>query len=330
MIYINYKRERLWIAPDGKTYPELSITGPNAVLTDVSTFKKINDENYRYYSKTHKGYFLENEIVNDDSRSLLEVLGLQEGIIVGLYFSNRILIFTLVNGEIKSRFSPENIFSPEEIVYPYEEWGIPENTPVKIYGINLPFEELFTKIEQTKPLKDREEIRKKYKFIQNAVSIALIVFTLLGWAGVEALFSYKDSQYKKATTKINNAKQELAKEVQARLPIYLECMNVPLDKVFQEISFMENFSYSSTNISVDNEQIRVKADVNGVEAAYMLKEEAIKRGVNFELNLPQGGNNVQTIITKNFKPQKDFFFPDSNKFCNSINYYNQLYNTKVK
>jgi len=330
MIYINYKRERFWITPDGKIYPEISISGPHAVLTDSSTFKNVDDENYLYYNKTQNGYFLENEIINNESRSLLEVLGLQEGVIVGIYVSNRILIFTLVNGVIKSRFSPENIFSPQDIVYPYEEWGIPENTPVKIYGINIPFNELFIRIEQTKPLKNREKVREKYKLIQNIVSIGLIVLALAVLGFTEFLVSYKNSQYKEIIKKTGNARMELSKEIQLRLPAYLECIDTPLDKVFQEISFMENFNYSTVNISANGKQIQVKADVNNPETAYMLKEMAIKKGVSIELNLTQGGNNVQAIITKNFEPQKEILFPDSNKFCSRIDYYSKLYNTQVK
>lgn len=330
MIYINYKRERFWITPDGKTYPEISVSGPHAVLTDFSNFKNIDDDSYLYYSKTKEGYFLENEIINDESRSLLEVLGLQEGVIVGIYVSNRILIFTLVNGAIKSRFSPENIFSPQEIVYPYEEWGISENTPIKIYGINIPFEELFNKIKQTKPLKNREKVRKKYKFIQNVISIGLIVFSLIALGGIEFLISHKNSQYKEIVKKINNNKIEMSEEIQLRLPAYLECVNTPLDKVFQEINFMEDFKYSAINISANDKQIQIKVDIDNPETAYMLKEVAIKKRVNFELNLTNGGNNVQAIITKDFNPQKENLFPDSDKFCSSLSYYNKLYNAQIK
>ena len=332
MIYLNYKKEKFWIDIDGKTYSALSDAenAPHAVITDSSTFKKNDDESYRYYSKTKNGYFLENEIVNKNSRSLLECLGLAEGKIVGVYFSNRVLMFALVNNTIKSRFSPENIFSPDDIVYPFLDWGLPENAPVEIYGVHKSLDELLIKIKSTQPLKDREAKRQKLNLIQKTLGIVLIVLTLASYAGTNWFFSYQTKQKSRLQNLTTGLQSELSDELKKRLPQVLECINLPLDEVLYQIKFLEPFQFTSINLDAQKNTLTVKTNIHDPKVAYQIKQEAQKHNIQCEVKLSQGGGDVELIFSTNIKKnQKNSYFADT-EFCSRIDRYNQFYTAPVK
>ena len=301
---------------------------PHAVLTDYSTFKNEDNDNYRYYIKTSNGYFLENKIVNNFSKSLFDVLGLKEGHIVGIYFSTRVLMFALVNGTIKSRFSPEGINSPDEIVYPLEEWGLSQNTPITIYGIHAPIESLINKIKISPSFKDRELIIKKFKIIQNVIAVFIILLSFMIYLSVYMSNLTKEKEVEIHKKTINALKQELAKNFRERLPFYLECKNVPIDQIFKEISFLEKYKLSSVEISANSQNIKVKIQPFSVNDAYEIRQKAEQNNATFELNIIQGGSNVESIITKNFEFKKENFTNDINKFCSLIDHYNQYYIAK--
>lgn len=296
---------------------DISKDDPIAILTEQSAIKNSKDSSYRFYVKSNNLYYIEIERLNENTKSLLNVLNVREGVVSGIYFANRVLLFTYIHGLLKCRFSSDDIQSPSDIVYPTKEWGLPHNAPIEVYGATIAFEKLYSRVINTPKIRDSEHERKKFLRIQYIVGslLVLISFGLVG--AVELVHRNITEDIKKTKNKYIGVQNDIRTEAFKRLPLHLEFTNIPIDQVFKTLSFLENARYSIINVTTEGRNINVRVTVQSPEDAYrILRLVDINRSQydsSGQLNVSQGGEAIEITFDKRL-------FKESSSFTDSVDY----------
>lgn len=319
MIYINFKRERFYIDKSGNVLNSMDIPEdyPIAILTEQSAIKNSKDSSYRFYVKSNNLYYLETEKLNENTKSLLNVLNVREGVITGIYFASRVLLFTYIHGLLKHRFSSDDIQSSSDIIYPTKEWGLPHNAPIEVYGATIPLEKLYSRIVNTPKIKDLEHERKKFLRIQY-ITGALLVLISIGLIGVVELMHRNITEdIKKTKNKHTEIQNDIKTEAFKRLPLRLDFTNIPIDEVFKTLSFLENARYSVINVTAEGESINVQVTVQSpVDAYKVLRLIDINKSQydsSGQINTMQGGEIIEITFDKRL-------FKKSSNFTDSVDY----------
>ncbi len=238
---------------------------------------------YKYYSKHGNYFFLEKNIADrkiTKARSLFQALNVRENAIVGIYFAKRLLVFSYRNGALIWRFTSDDIEDKNEINNKINELGLPENNVTEIYGANVPLERLRQTIDSIPPYRDLEEESKRNRFVQIAASTSLVALSALIWGGL----MLKEINLKHDLESVRVAKKEVKEDLKieylARLPLYLEAMNVPLDQVIRALSFLEGRKYSVINATSEHGKISGTLILQNPEEAYRIKESIKDAKVN--------------------------------------------------
>lgn len=310
MIFIDYQKEKIVIdsAGNATTVDDASkLQLKNAaIFLDTSTLKTKDDREYQFYitSNTDDGqlYYLDSDKRADHCKSLLHVLSVRENAIVGIYFSNRLLLFAVKNGELlKPRFTSDDIDDPAyEISFTSKRWGLPEDVLVEVYGHNIPFSKLFENIEKSPVYFNRLVVdrAKRIKEIVLSASIIVIALCTYWYLHVSVVSTKKNTSTLRK--KIKEIEMQLQGESVKRLPLYLSSSSVPIDAVFRKLSFLEKCNYSSINITVDNAgNINTKISVTNADDAYRIK--TLAKNANVKLT----GGIIEVEITDQSKPAED-------------------------
>jgi hypothetical protein len=291
VIYIDYQKEKFVI---DNTSAVLPVDDPSklqlknaAVFLDTSAVSTEDDESCQFYvvrnTDDGKLYFFDSDTRVARGKSLLYALGARENVVVGIYFSKRLLLFAIKDGKLqRPRFTSDDIEEPEyEISYTLKRWGLPENAPVEVYGHNIELSRLFDNIAQSPAYLNRSVVYRAKKTREILLSASLIIMSL----GVYWHAHLYDVSIKKNAsvleTKTKAIKTELQAEAVKRLPLYLSSSSVPIDAIFRSLSFLESCNYTAINIMVDGTgNINAKVTVINPDDAYKIKAFAKNSLIN--------------------------------------------------
>lgn len=303
IIYIDYQKERFFIRRDGSTEdpsPELLSSGQAegvAVLTDSSQFGKKREEGYKYYAKGAKYHFHEKplEITSlHKPKSLFQALKLRDNTIVGLLFSNRLLFFAYHRGEVVWRFTDVDSTESSEIEGRINELNLPGHYRREIYGFNIPFERLFEAVQSTPVYRDLEQEARRSRRLQIALSIGAVALSLLVWGFLFLKESRSKAKVEELARERSSIMQEIKRELQLRLPLYLDHLNVPFDAVLKELSFLEGRKFALLNVTVEKDGITGRVTLSDPEEAFHIKE-ASRATVSLK------GGNIEVNFTRTVK-----------------------------
>jgi hypothetical protein len=279
LIYIKYKDDEFYIDSNGFIVSDAPQNGL-AIFTETSTAGTAAVRTHPYYgiNKPTGIHFFEKRTYGDNAKSLLQALNVRSGILTGIYFSKRLLLFEYKGSQaINLRFTADDIDDiAGEIKHSIKRWDLPENTPYEVYGFNLPFEALSEIIKNTPALKNIEKEKKARHSRRLAAAFVLMLAALAVWGAIRL-------QVSAAASKIEEIKQlkaaisiVLREEAVKRLPLYLQSVNIPLDRVLYSLSFLEKRKYTSINISVANDgKMKVALNTASPDEAYLINQ-AIK------------------------------------------------------
>ncbi len=306
MIYIDYQKEKLVIDSTGAA---AIVSDPSklrlknaAAFLDTSTVATEDDESYQFYAvqKTDAGklYFLDSDAMASGCKSLLHALRVRENAVTGIYFSKRLLLFTIKDGKLqRPRWTSDDISDPDhEISYTLKRWGLPENAPTEVYGYNIEISRLFSNIAKTSPYLNRSTINKTKKIKEISLSAALIVISLVAYLYIHLSDASIRKDISDLRVKTNAIKTELQYEAVKRLPLYLSYSSMPIDAVFYRLSFLERLNYTAINIEVDKTgNINTKVTVINPVDAHKIKSFAENSTINIT------GGVIEIQFTKDAK-----------------------------
>ncbi|MBZ0156937.1 MAG: hypothetical protein K8I29_12105 [Alphaproteobacteria bacterium] len=303
IIYIDYQKERFFIRRNGSTEdpsPELLSSGQVesvAVLTDSSLFSKKREEGYRYYAKGAKYHFHEKPLdvpSLNKPRSLFQSLKLRENTIVGLLFSNRLLFFAYHRGEVVWRFTDVDSTEESEIEGRINELNLPGHYKREIYGYTLPFERLSEAIQATPVYRDLEQEARRSRRLQIALSIGAVALSLLVWGFLFLKESRAKTKVEELAREKSNIMREIKRELQLRLPLYLDHLNVPFDAVLKELAFLEGRRFALINVTVEKDEIAGRVTLSDPKEAFKIKEAS-------RATLSLKGGNIEVNFTRPLK-----------------------------
>ncbi len=277
MIYIDFQKEKFYIDRSGNVGGTLPSTEGLAVLTDHSTVGDRKDRNYKYYSKHGNYFFLEKSIANEKikkAKSLFQTLNVRENAIVGIYFAKRLLVFSYRNGALIWRFTSDDIEDRNEIENKINELDLPESNVTEIYGANIPIVKLWEAVESTPAYRDLEKESKRNRLIQITASASLVLLSIVIWAVLILKGKNMENDLESVEFENRRIKDDLKTEYLARLPLYLDAVNIPLDEVIKTLSFLEGRKYSAINATSERRNITGTVTLQNAEEAYRIKESA--------------------------------------------------------
>lgn len=290
MIYIDYQKEKIIIDNTGTVKAvgkpsKLSLKG-TAVFFDSSSISEKDDESCKFYNvrdtEDGKLYFLNKDDRASGCKSLLYALGVRAGVITGIYFSDRLLLFAIKGGELQKRFTSDDVNDPAgEISYTIKRWGLPEDTVVEVYGHNIELGRLFDNINRCPLYLNRSSIYKaqKIKEIMSAVGLIIMALCVYWYIHLTVVSTKKSTADIKKKTKAMDS--EIKAEAVKRLPLYLSSTSVPFDAVLRSLSFLENCNYTNLTVTVDEHGgISAKATVINPDDAYKIKTLAKHSTIN--------------------------------------------------
>ncbi len=277
MIFLNCSREVFYVNERGDILADMPDKDGVAVFNEASAVKGSADSasSFRYCSRQDRLYYCEKTITFEKCKSLLHALNLREGYLVGARFSNgTMLLLGYVNGLVKKILTAENVNSEQEISLTIKEWWGDKPVPYEVYGFNLPFESLVSLIKRSPLLIDNVQQAKQKLFFQKFASGAMVAAGLLIYCVIVVTEGH-------VTTKISTVKKEQAsiqsdikKETLKRLPLYIQYINIPLDGILRQLSFLEGRKYSTISVTAQNGELRGDVTVEDAGSAYVIKEAA--------------------------------------------------------
>lgn len=277
MIHINFSREVRFVDDKGVFIEQPSPQDTATVFTDTSAIKETAEtaSPYRYYNKHDGLYYCEKTTSFAKSKSLLGVLNLRPGVLVGVQFANgMLLLLGYVNGMVKKALTSKDVNAQEEINYQINEWWEGKKVPYEVYGINLPFAKLVEMMNQAPVLKDSVQEAKKRLFVQKVASAAMVVMALVIYAVI--VFAERAVAGNINTVKAakSGVQSEIKRETMKKLPLYIDYINIPLDMVLKEMAWLEGKKYSTVSVTAQNSTLRGDVTVSDAGSAFVIKESA--------------------------------------------------------
>ncbi|MFO0753563.1 MAG: hypothetical protein U0411_09605 [Thermodesulfovibrionales bacterium] len=308
IVYLNYQKERFFIRRDGSIedpsagLPAAGQAEGVAVLTDSSLFGGKRVEGYQYYAKGPRYHFHEKPLdipSLQKPRSLLQALKLRDNTIVGLLFSNRLLFFACHRGEVVWRFTDVDTTERDEIEGRINELNLPEHFKREIYGYDLPFAQLYEAIQSAPAYRDLEQEARRSRRLQISLSICVVALSLLVWG----FLFIKENRVKTEAEKLADERRSLVREIrnelQLRLPVYLDDINVPFDGVLRELSFLEGRKFSLISVTADDDDITGRVTLSDPEEAFHIKEASRAtvslKGGNIEVNFARAAEKAAAL-----------------------------------
>lgn len=319
MIYLNYQREEIFIDESGRVlHSKPSAAASLATMTDTSTIGSEKDGGFRFYSKLdmkgQKVFYLERQMYHGKDKSLLQALRVRPGAICGIYFSNRLLLFTFRAGKLEYRFTSDLDVDIEKFEFPFVEWGLNDDAALEVYGHTLPMSALAERIRKISPYLDSSHEDKRLKAVQVGVSALVVVFAFAAWGGMILWKDSLEGQQKKVKADIARCKDEMKKEARKRLPLYLDAQNIPLDAVVKSLSFLEDKKFNDVKFSVNKkDSFDAKVIVVDPQEAYRIRQEVR----NAQINVKGGG--IEISFSREI-PQDNTGLSDRSRYTGLFNF----------